>query len=94
MYSFPNLEPVYCYMSSSNCCFFTCIQISQKVDKVVWNSHLFKNFPQFVVIYIVKIFGIVDKAEVDFFSNLLAFSMIQRILAILSLVPLPFLNPA
>ena len=61
---------------------------------MIWYSHLLKNFPQVVVIHIVKIFGIVDKAEVDFFSNLLAFSMIQRILAILSLVPLPFLNPA
>ena len=73
MYSFPNLEPVYCYMSSSNCCFFTCIQISQKVDKVVWNSHLFKNFPQFVVIYIVKGYGVVSKAKVDVFLELFCF---------------------
>ena len=36
-------------MSSSNCCFLTCIQISQEAGKVVWYSHLFKNFPQFVV---------------------------------------------
>ena len=34
-------------MSSSNCCFLTCIQISQEADKVAWHSHLFKNFPQF-----------------------------------------------
>ena len=32
---------------------------------MVWYSHLFKNFPQFVVIYTVKDFGVVDKAEVD-----------------------------
>ena len=31
-------------MSSSNCCFLTCIQISQEVGKVFWYSHLFKNF--------------------------------------------------
>ena len=48
--SFPNLEPVCCSMSSSNCCFFTCIQISQKAGKVVWYSHLLKDFPQVVVI--------------------------------------------
>ena len=40
MYSFPNLEPVCCFMSSSNCCFLTCIQISQEAGKVVWYSCL------------------------------------------------------
>ena len=54
MYSFPDLEPVCCSMSSSNCCFLTCIQISQEAGQVVWYSHLFKNFPQFVVIHTVK----------------------------------------
>ena len=43
MYSFPNCEPVHCFMSDSNYCFLTCIQVSQDVDKVVWYSHLFKN---------------------------------------------------
>ena len=38
-------------MSSSNCCFLSCIQISQEAGKVVWYSHL-KNFPQFVVIHV------------------------------------------
>ena len=38
-------------MSSSNCCFLTCIQVSQEADQVVWYSHLFQNFPQFVVIH-------------------------------------------
>ena len=61
------LEPVRCSMSSSNCCFLSCIQISQRADKVVWYSRLFKNFPQFVVIHTVKGFGIVNKAEVDVF---------------------------
>ena len=62
MYSFPNLEPVCCSMSSSDCCFFTCMQISQEAGKVVWYSHLLKNFPQFVVIHTVKGFGIVSEA--------------------------------
>ena len=51
-------------MSSSNCCFLTCIQISQETGQVVWYSHLLKNFPQFVVIHKVKGFGIANKAEV------------------------------
>ena len=60
-------------MSSSNCCFLTCIQISQEAGQVVWYSHLFKNFPQFVVICTVKGFGIVNKAEVDVFLELSCF---------------------
>ena len=73
MYSFLDLEPVCCFMSSSNCCFLTCIQISQEAGQVVWYSHLVKNFPQFVVIYIVKGFGVVNKAEVDVFLELSCF---------------------
>ena len=42
---FPNLEPVCCFMSSSNCCFLTWIQISQEEGQVVWYSHLLKIFP-------------------------------------------------
>ena len=60
-------------MSSSNCCFLICIQISQEVDQVVWYSHLLKNFPEFVVIHTVKGFGIVNKAEVDAFMELSCF---------------------
>ena len=63
MYSFPNFKPV-CSMSSSNCSFLTCIQISQEAGKVVWYSHLLKNFPQFVVIHTVKDFGTANKADV------------------------------
>ena len=65
MYSFPYLEPVCCSMSSSNCCFLTCIQVSQEASQVLWYSHLFQNFPQFIVIHTVKGFGIVSKAETD-----------------------------
>ena len=52
-------------MSSSNCCFLTCIQISQEAGQVVWYSHLFQNLPQCIVIHTVKGFGIVNKAEID-----------------------------
>ena len=60
-------------MSSSNCCFLTCIQISQEADQVVWYSNLLQNFPQFIVIHIVKGFGIVNKAEIDVFLELSCF---------------------
>ena len=56
-------------MSGSNCCFLTCIQISQEAGQVVWYSHLFQNFPQFVVIHMVKGFGIINKAEIDVLRN-------------------------
>ena len=73
MYSFSNLEPVGCSMSSSNWCFLICIQISQGAGKVVWYSLLFKNFPQSVVIHTVKGFGVINKAEVDVFLELSCF---------------------
>ena len=61
-------------MSSSNCCFLTSIQISQESGQVVCYSHLFRNFPRFiVVIHTVKDFGIVNKAEVDVFLELSCF---------------------
>ena len=60
-------------MSSSNWCFLTCIVISQEAGKVVWYSHLFKNLPQFFVIYTVKGFGIVNKEEIDVFLELHCF---------------------
>ena len=67
MYSFPNLEPVHCSMSGSNCCLLTWILISQEAGQVVCYSHLLKNFPQFAVIRKVKSFGVVNEAEVDVF---------------------------
>ena len=73
MYSFSYLEPVCCSMSSSNCCFMTCIQISQEAGQVVWYSHLFQNYPQFIVIHTVKGFGIVNKTEIDVFLELFFF---------------------
>ena len=73
MYSFPDFEPVFCSVSSSNCCFLTYILISQEAGQVVWYSHLFQNFPQFNVIHTVKGFGIVNKAEIDIFLELSCF---------------------
>ena len=71
MYSFPYLEPVYCSMSSFNCCFLTCIQMSQEAGQVIWYSHLFKNFPQFWLLS--RQFGIVNKAEIDVFLKVSCF---------------------
>ena len=65
MYSFPNFDTLCCPMFGSKCCFLICIQISQEAGKVAWYSHIFKNFPQFVVIHTVKGFSIVIEAEVD-----------------------------
>ena len=73
MYSFSYLEPVCCSMSSSNCCFLICIQVSQEAGQVVWYSHLFQNFPQFIFIHTVEGFGVVNKAEIDAFLELSCF---------------------
>ena len=67
------MEPVYFSMSSSNCCLLTCVGISQEAGQVVWYSHLFQNFPHFVMVHTVKGFGIINKAEVDIFLELSCF---------------------
>ena len=60
-------------MSGYNYCFLTCIQVSQEAGQVVWYSHLFQNFAQFLVIHTVKGFCIVNKTEIDvLFWNSLA----------------------
>ena len=63
-------------MSGSNYCLLTYIQVSHETGKVVWYSHLFQNFPQFVVIHTVKGFSVVNEVEVDIFLELFAFAMI------------------
>ena len=76
MYSLDGLFSLFgtcCSMSSSNYLFLTCIQISQEAGQVVWYSHLFQNFPQFVMIHTVKGFGIVTKSEIDLFLELSCF---------------------
>ena len=72
MYSFPYLEPVCCSMSSSNCYFLTCIQISQEAGR--WSGiPISLRIFQFVMIHTVKGFGIGNKAEVDVFLELAFF---------------------
>ena len=81
-------------MFSSNRCFLTCIEVSQEAGQVVWYSHLFQNFPQFIVIRTAKGFGMVNKAEIDAFLELSCFFNDPADVGNLILVPLPFLNPA
>ena len=94
MYSFPDVEPVSCSKLSFNCCFSTCIQISQKAGKMVWYSHLCKISTVYCDPHSQRLLhGKIRQKEV-YFWNSIAFSMIQWMMAIWSLVPLPFLNPA
>ena len=67
------VEPVCCSMSSSNCCFLTCIQVSQEAGQVVWYAQLFQKLPQFIVIHTVKGFGVINKAEIDVLLKLSCF---------------------
>ena len=65
MYS---LDILFCQFGTSplfHVCLLTCIHISQETGKVVWYSHLFKNFPQFVVIHTV------NEAEVDAYLEII-----------------------
>ena len=80
--------------NSSNCCFLNCIQISQETGQVVWHSHLFEIFPQFVVIHTVKVFGIVNKAETDVFLELSCFFNDPMDVGNLISSSYAFLNPA
>ena len=81
-------------MSSSNCGFLTYIQISQGAGKVLWYSHLFQNFPEFIVIHTVKDFGIVNKAEIDIFLQLSCFFDDPVDAGNLISVPVSFLKPS
>ena len=81
-------------MSSSNCCFLTCIQLFQEAGQVVWYSHLFQNFPHFIVIHTVKIFSVVNKAEVDVFLKLSCFFNDPSNVGNLISGSSAFLNPA
>ena len=72
-YSFLNLELVSCSIQGSTCCFLTHIQVSQVTGKMVRYSHLFKSFPQLVMIYTVKGFSVVNETEVDVFLEFLCF---------------------
>ena len=79
---FPILKGKVTPMSGSNCCFLTWIQTLQEAGKVFWYSHLFKNFPEFVVTHTVKGFSVVSEVGKDAFLIFFAFSMIQQMLAV------------
>ena len=61
------------YLSLDWLIFSDCIQVSQEAGQVVWDSHLFQNFPQFIVLHTANGFGIVNKAEIDVFLKLSCF---------------------
>ena len=73
MDSFPDSETVCCPMSNSIRCFLISIQVSQEADKAVCYCHHLNIFPQFVMIHILKGFGVVNKTEVDVFLKLSCF---------------------
>ena len=81
-------------MSNSNCCFLTSIQVSQETGKVFFSSHLCKNFFTVCCDQQSKAFLIFNEAEVDVFSGIFLLLYDPENVAIGSLVPLPFLNPA
>ena len=89
-----NLKPVHCSCLILAVASWSTEKFLRRQARWSGIPHLFKNVPQFVVIHTVKGFGIVNKAEVIVFWDSLAFSMIRQMLAIWSLVLLPFLNPA
>ena len=72
IYLFPYFESVHCSMSYSNCCFLTCIQVSQEAGMVVWYFHFFKNCPLFFVIHTVKGSRVAKKQKQMFFWNSVA----------------------
>ena len=74
MYAFPNFEPVYCSLSSSNSCFLTCIQVSQKAGQVgIPGGVVFPCLSEFSTVCCDphKSFSVVNEAEVDVFLQML-----------------------
>ena len=70
------------------------VLFSQEIGKVVWYSHLFKNFPPFAVIHTVKRFCVVNKAEVDVFLEFPCFLYDPMDIGNLISGSFTFLNPA
>ena len=67
LYSFLNLQPINCSIQGSICCFLTHIDVSQETGQMVWYAHLFKSFPQFVMIHTVKGFSPVSETDLGVF---------------------------
>ena len=93
-FSVIRLQMTNCFMPSTNCCFLSCIQVSQETGMVVWCSHPFQNFPVFCDPYIQRLWHNQKSRSRCFFLEFSCVFWIQRVLAIWSLVPLPFPNPA
>ena len=74
-------------MSSSNCCFLTCIEVSQEAGQVVWYSHLFQNFPQFIVIHTKALEFKNSSFAVVFKSSYLFFLVISLVLWLTEQIP-------
>ena len=87
-YSFLNLEPISFSIQGFrlllfdppvfpyrvlDCCFLTCMPVSQETGKMVCYFHLFKSFPQFIMTHTVKGFAIVNETEVDVSLEFLSF---------------------
>ena len=66
-------QSVRCSVFGSNCCFLTCIQVLQEAGKMIWYSHLLKNFPKFVVTHTIKGISIFDETEIAIFLELFCF---------------------
>ena len=75
-------------------CFLTHIQVSQETGKMDWYSHLFKSFPQFVMIQAGKGFSIAEETEIDVFLKFPCFLYNPANVGNLISSSLPFLNPA
>ena len=84
---FPSFKSFNFPLYDSNCGFLTYIQTFQETGKVICYSHFLKNFPQFVVVLHVKGFSIISEADGNVFWDSLAFSMVQWMISIWSLLP-------
>ena len=71
-YTFSHFELVHYFMSSLPAC-WPAYRFLRRQVKVIWYPHLFKNFPQFLVIHTVKGFSVVNEAEVDVFLEFTCF---------------------
>ena len=53
------------------------MQVSQETGKMVWYSHLFMSFPQFIMVHTVKGFGVADETQIDVFLEFPSFHIIK-----------------
>ena len=87
------LWTTHCFVSGSNCCFLTPVQVSQETGEVICTPVSLRIF-QFVVIHTVKSFSVVSEVELDVFLELLCFLYDSTSVGNLISCSLSFLNPA